>query len=291
MSKSYTKSSCNLKMVKQYLPCALLSNCIDNYMFVDIDWRSANQMASVWRLLPFGQVSVLFLYGDLHEYSTTSADTEMIKTHEAFMVGQLTKPIWLRFSGRTRLVKVQLKPSGAQQLLPMDLSELKDNPSVKLENIWGDRSRYLTEQLHDAKSDSHRVSLLNDFFKALLLPSHQQSAYIDYTLKQLHISQGNCKLMELEYKLGITGRQLERVFKSRVGLRPKDVGRFIRMNAAFSVLSAQPNTSLSNLAYQLGYFDQSHFTRDFRQLTGLLPSSLKTHSENEFLVTHGQCFK
>jgi AraC-like DNA-binding protein len=279
------------EMVKQYFPSSALSGCIDNYMFVDIDWSSAKHMASIWRLIPFGQVSILFLYGDLHGYSTEGADAVMEETYGAFMVGQLTKPIWLNFSGHTKLVKVQLKPSGAQQLLPMDLSELTDNPCIKLEDIWGNQSKYLTEQLHDANSDVGRVALLNDFFKKRLMPSNQQSAYIDYTLQQLHTSNGNCRLMELEYKLGITGRQLERVFKSRVGLRPKDIGRFIRMNAAFSVLASKPETSLTSLAYQLGYFDPAHFSKDFRQLTGLLPSKLKINNGNEFFVTHGQCFK
>jgi len=196
----------------------------------------------------------------------------------------------LRFSGHTRLVKVQLKPSAAQQLLPMNLSELTDQPCVQLESLWSNRSRFLTEQLYEAKSDLHRVSLLNSFFKQLLAPSHLQASYIDYTLQQLRSSNGNCRLTELEYKLGITGRQLERVFKSKVGLRPKDIGRFIRVNAALTALS-RPDTSISRLAYQLGYFDPAHFSRDFRQLTGLSPSSLKLNRSEEILVTHGQCFK
>lgn len=277
-------------MVKQYPPCALLSGCIDNYMFVDIDWSNV-QMASIWRLIPFGQISVLFLYGDLHGYSTNGASAEMEQTHHAFMVGQLTKPIWLSFTGHTKLIKVQLKSSGAQQLMPMDLSELTDHPCIQLEDLWGKDTKTITEQLHDADSDLHRVAILNDFFKKLLSPAHQQLAYVDYTLQQLMGSNGNYKLMELEHKLGITGRQLERVFKSRVGLRPKDISRFIRMNAAFTTLSSQPNTSLTNLAYQLGYFDPAHFSKDFRQLTGLLPSKLKAKHDNEFFVTHGKCFK
>jgi AraC-like DNA-binding protein len=278
-------------MVKQFLPCSALRACIDNYMFVDIKWSSAGEMASIWRLIPFGQVSVLFLYGDLHGYSVKSADAQMQETHRAFMVGQLTKPIWLSFSGHTKLVKVQLKPSGAQQLLPMDLSELTDNPSICLQDLWGKTSNDLTERLHEATCDAHRIAILNDFFKKRLLPLHKQSAYIDYTLQRLHSNNGNFKLMELEYKLGITSRQLERVFKSRVGLRPKDIGRFIRMNAAFATLSERPNLSLTNLAYQLGYFDLAHFSKDFRQLTGLSPSQLKSSNSNEYFVTHGQCFK
>jgi AraC-like DNA-binding protein len=278
-------------MVKKYPPCSALKNCIDHYMMVDIDWSKTHQLASIWRLIPFGQLSVLFLYGDLHGYSTEGASSPMATTQGAFMVGQLTKPIWLSFSGHTRLVKVQLKPSGAQQLLPMDLSELTDNPCIDLENLWGNQSRYLTDQLYSASSDHQRITLLDNFFKSMLLPSNQQSAYIDYTLQQLHISNGNCRLMALEYKLGITGRQLERVFKSRVGLRPKDIGRFIRMNAAFDVLSAQPDMPLTTLAYQLGYYDPAHFSKDFSQLTGLLPSKLKVLSKDEFWVTHGQCFK
>lgn len=259
-------------------------------MFVDIDWSNV-QMASIWRLIPFGQISVLFLYGDLHGYSTNGASAEMEQTHHAFMVGQLTKPIWLSFTGHTKLIKVQLKSSGAQQLMPMDLSELTDHPCIQLEDLWGKDTKTITEQLHDADSDLHLVAILNDFFKKLLSPAHQQLAYVDYTLQQLMGSNGNYKLMELEHKLGITGRQLERVFKSRVGLRPKDISRFIRMNAAFTTLSSQPNTSLTNLAYQLGYFDPAHFSKDFRQLTGLLPSKLKAKHDNEFFVTHGKCFK
>ncbi|ADY53201.1 transcriptional regulator, AraC family [Pseudopedobacter saltans DSM 12145] len=276
-------------MVKQIDPCPLLNNCIDNYMFVDIDWSNNKHIDSIWRLIPFGQISALFLYGDLHGYSD-HGDSPLISTPRSFIVGQLTKPLWLSFSGHTRLVKIQFKPAGAQQLIHINLSELTNNPCIPLENLWGYHTDFLLEQLHDADSDNERAELLNKFFIKRLSPSNLQATYIDYTLQQLYRNNGSYKLQHLEQKLGISGRQLERIFKSHVGLKPKDISRSIRMNTALTLLCNKPETSLSNLAYELGYYDPAHFSKDFSQLTGLLPSKLKNKPQKELVVTHGKCF-
>ncbi|WP_299568331.1 helix-turn-helix domain-containing protein [uncultured Pedobacter sp.] len=95
----------------------------------------------------------------------------------------------------------------------------------------------------------------------------------------------------MEHQLGISGRQLERVFKKRVGLTPKDINKFIRINSALTTLKARPQTSLSELGYMLEYYDLPPFSKDFSQLTGFLPSKIGATLRNEVIVTHGKCFK
>jgi hypothetical protein len=65
-------------------------------MLVDINWQDSASLASVWRLIPYGKVSMLFLYGDSHEYNLIGSTEPMLKTRQVFMVGQLTQLIWLK---------------------------------------------------------------------------------------------------------------------------------------------------------------------------------------------------
>lgn len=273
-----------------YLPQASLAQYIDHYMMVDIDWKTNSSMSDVWRLIPFGQISMLFLYGDLHEYSLRNAEEEMKTTPRSFIVGQLRKPIWLKFQGHTRLTKVQFKPAGIQRIMTYQMDEFTDLPCIALEDIWGKQANQVLESVFEAPDDLSRVEVLNRFFSQKLLPETAQEAYVEHTLSQLYQSTGSCRLANLEQQLGITGRQLERIFRAKVGLSPKEVGRFIRLNAAFTRLNKNPDQSLSNLAYELGYFDPAHFSKDFTRLTGLSPSRLKKKATGEFYVTHGKCF-
>ena len=73
-------------------------------MLVDINWQVSDSLASVWRLIPYGKVSMLFLYSDSHEYNLIGPTGPMLKARQAFMVGQLTQLIWLKFTGHTRLI-------------------------------------------------------------------------------------------------------------------------------------------------------------------------------------------
>ncbi|WP_207532661.1 AraC family transcriptional regulator [Desertivirga arenae] len=279
-----------MNTAKIYLPKGSLSAYIDHYMMVDIDWNAETLLSDVWRLIPFGQISILFLYGDPHHYSLRNAEEEMRVTPRSFVVGQLRNPIWLKFQGHTRLTKVQFKPAGIQRIMAYQMDELTDLPCIALEDIWGKQANEVPESLHEAEDDLARVKILDKFFIGKLLPKSPQEAYVEHTLSQLYQSTGNYRLADLEQQLGITGRQLERIFRAKVGLSPKEIGRFIRLNTAFSRLNKDPDLSLSKLAYELGYFDPAHFSKDFTSLTGLSPSRLKKKSTAEFYVTHGKCF-
>ena len=273
-----------------FKPSPALAPFIENYMIVDIDWRQTPEKSSIWRLIPFGQVSMLFLLGDAHGYNLTGPEETMRETQNAFMVGQFTKPIWLKFSGHTHLIKIQFKPSGIQQLIPVDMKEFTNVPSIELEALWGNSVNFLIEQLYNTKSDVAKINILDQYLEHKLLPQNPQADYIDFTIEQLKINKGNLNVGALENKLGISSRHLERLFLKRVGLSPKELSKIIRLNYAFSYLKTAPDQTLTNLSYEAGYYDQSHFSRDFKTITGISPSKLVSHKSSELFVTHGKCF-
>lgn len=273
-----------------YEPGPLLSRYIDNFMLVDINWKEATQEHSVWRLIPFGQVSMLFLFGDAHQYNLEGPQYEMRQTSRAFMVGQLTRPIWLKFSGHTRLIKIQFKSAGVHQLLPFNMQEFTNEPSLDLEAVWGAPVNLLLEKLYHAQTDEQRIADMKHFLEERILQPSEMIDYVYFTIGQLKLNRGNISIQTMEKRLGISGRHLERLFRTKVGLSPKELSKIIRLNHALQELKADAGTSLFSLSHATGYYDQAHFSRDFKSIADVAPSRLLSEPSSELFVTHGKCF-
>jgi AraC-like DNA-binding protein len=71
---------------------------------------------------------------------------------------------------------------------------------------------------------------------------------------------------------GLGKRQLQRLFNEYVGVSPKWVINRYRLHEAVAQLQSGQPVAWSELALELGYFDQSHFIRDFRRLLGRTPA-------------------
>jgi len=73
-------------------------------------------------------------------------------------------------------------------------------------------------------------------------------------------------------QVGCDYKQLERSFLAVIGLRPKFVARLMRFAAVFDSLNtASPDVWLQ-AAFDSGYYDQAHFTKEFKAFTGVPPS-------------------
>ena len=74
--------------------------------------------------------------------------------------------------------------------------------------------------------------------------------------------------------LGLGRRQLERQTKAILGLSPKRFQRLVRFQNALSIAMNGDASHIADLAQQAGFYDQSHFARDTRELAGVTMSSL-----------------
>ena len=70
---------------------------------------------------------------------------------------------------------------------------------------------------------------------------------------------------------GVSVRSLQRMFTREVGIGPKEVIRRFRLQEAAERLLRHPEDASSQIALDLGYFDQAHFTRDFKAVVGVPP--------------------
>ena len=72
-----------------------------------------------------------------------------------------------------------------------------------------------------------------------------------------------------QYK--ISERQFQRRFKNQVGISPKKFQRIIRFEKALDILTKSNYGQLTQVAYETGYVDQSHFIKDFSAFSGMSP--------------------
>ena len=69
-----------------------------------------------------------------------------------------------------------------------------------------------------------------------------------------------------------TARHLERQFNQQIGISPKEFINLTRFNKAFEKLQRGGKQTLSNIAWEFGYYDNAHFTNDFKRYTGKAPT-------------------
>ncbi len=84
---------------------------------------------------------------------------------------------------------------------------------------------------------------------------------------------GRRPVAEIARRAGWGRRQLERAFRSGVGVTPKTLSRVIRFQNLLRLAGRDAGASWADLAARCGYADQAHLAREFRELAGVTPAS------------------
>jgi transcriptional regulator GlxA family with amidase domain len=116
------------------------------------------------------------------------------------------------------------------------------------------------------------VGALDHLLSVHAIAAAGRDPVVDAALATLARSGGAMAVRDLAARAGLSTRQLERRFRRQVGLPPKPMAGIMRLQQAFTLLAAGSAPPLTEVAHRCGYFDQSHFIRDFRRVAGLPPS-------------------
>ena len=82
--------------------------------------------------------------------------------------------------------------------------------------------------------------------------------------------QGNLKL-GTDLDLGISQRQLRRLFQFYIGDNLKTFQKVVRFQALIRAKPSLQSLRENRLYFDLGYYDQAHFIKEFKTLYGLTP--------------------
>ncbi|MFF1816812.1 AraC family transcriptional regulator [Kribbella sp. NPDC058245] len=182
-----------------------------------------------------------------------------------------TRAVEFGYPPRTRSVGVHLKPWGLAPLLLMPAAELCDRP-VTIEQVWGRPAvAELRDRLATAAGPHEMLTLLEEELRRRLRET-AGLGLVRHTSKVIAATNGAVAIGDLSMAAGVSTTHLAQRFKELVGVTPKRLARTQRF--ATTVLAINPAVPIDwgDVAARAGYFDQAHFTHEFRAFTGLTPT-------------------
>jgi AraC-like DNA-binding protein len=168
----------------------------------------------------------------------------------------MTRPLHLTESARA--FGVRFRPGWAAAIIGMPLAPLTDQ-RVEIGTL-----QTLANQIAEAKDDRAREALLRAWTERRATPDKRVIAAIDVITR----SGGRASIDDVAATGCATRQHLARLFAHHVGVSPKVFARVTRFRRA---LRLGRTRSGSELAAELGYFDQSHLIDEFREFAGTTP--------------------
>jgi AraC-like DNA-binding protein len=241
-------------------------------LYVDRLWWSHRAVASTTRehVLPSGKAQlVIALHGEPIAWSAGNRDE--FHTWTAGVVHGPQASYFL--SGpkpRGSVMGVSFRPGAAGALLGVPAEQLADR-HVTIEELWGARGTDVRERLVNATTPEAAFMLLEEALVARLRHPLLLHPAVAHALRECTLGLPQKRVTQIQRETGYSAKHFIALFRSAVGLTPKQYLRIQRFENVLRTLAAGPPGTLCDVAVATGYADQSHLTREFRELAGITP--------------------
>jgi AraC-like DNA-binding protein len=167
---------------------------------------------------------------------------------------------------------VHFKPWGISPFVDMPATELRDR-WVPVDAVWQRSVDRIRNQLGDVASATETLRVLEEELRSRLVEAPSRGLdLVQHTGGRLETSHRAVPVGALADAAGVSGNHLATQFKSHVGVTPKRVARIYRFARLILSVDALRPVDWSELALTAGYFDQAHFSREFKDFTGHTPT-------------------
>ena len=96
---------------------------------------------------------------------------------------------------------------------------------------------------------------------------------IDFALQRIYSRYDLIRVADVAEELGISRRHFQKMFNRSAGTSPKSFHRNARFQHTIKQLILDRQSDYLPYALSSGYYDQSHFIKDFQFFTGTTPTS------------------
>jgi AraC-like DNA-binding protein len=211
------------------------------------------------------------------------SDVVIVGEAAPHVAGPATTTQHVRIPAGTPVVGIRFRPGAARAAFGCDANELRDS-DPELAAVCGSAARALADSLNRARDANDPASALRaaleSWTRTRIAERIDRDADALRAARRLVIDR-SATVRDVARDFGWSERRLHREITATCGYGPKTLQRILRLQRALRASRAGVATrppslapTLSRLAFDAGYADQAHMTREFRDLTGFTPRQL-----------------
>ena len=229
---------------------------------------------SPFRVLPDTCVELFVNYTD-QDQTITVNNNIIVKQPRSFIISRMSRYMDVQGHSWPGCIAICFFPGAAFHFFQIPMNEVSDM-MIGLDDLWKNIAKEMEERVTGAGNSEERVLIIQQYLLKQLAKQKERDRTIEHWLWQVNFFKGQLTVAELSRKVNISERQLGRRFNHSIGLSPKEFTRVNRFIHSLTHLKKYPSISLTEVAYESGYYDQAHFIHDCKKYTGLTPGELTT---------------
>lgn len=254
----HQRQSAELYQLRRYFPDPALAELIEQFWLVDWDLRG--QAAHIQQNLPDPNFHLFVSNG------------------KVTMPGPVSKSYSYEMQGKGQIIGVKFALGALAEKLNFKPADFIDR-QIDVQQIFNlDTSRLLSE-LSAANSDQQIVAILQSCFLPFAIRPSLQRTRVRQLVELIKQHSDITRVELLSERSEISVRAIQRCFLRYLGINPKWLIRKYRLHQALELLEQQ-SVEVADLVGSLGYTDQSHLIRDFKEFLGLTPAAYNLHPED-----------
>ena len=202
----------------------------------------------------------------------------VIEPERAYIAGIPSACYTRELKGSGRAHSIKLLPGMATTLLPGAAKDYTDKERPLADIFDAHEVQELQQHILNSTSEEQRREYFERFLTTHMTSPrdahHRAQRYVELiqnTPEIIHVE-------ALAKQVHESVRTLQRLFTAHVGVSPKWVIKRYRLHEAAEQLETNPDKSVAEIAQELGYFDQAHFSNEFKTFTGESPSHYQSRT-------------
>ena len=187
------------------------------------------------------------------------------------LYGQTIRPFELKFKDPFVFIAYFFYPHALKPLFGINSPEITEG-YLDVMLLKHARDANLEDRLLAAPLLNRRLELIDQYILKMATQKAICDEKIVFATSRLRKSNGLYGLGDLKKELHTTERSFQRLFESNIGIAPNLYRRICQFQFAFQQVNQKKVPKLTDIAYDSGFADQSHFIRVFKAFTGLTPN-------------------
>jgi AraC-like DNA-binding protein len=172
-------------------------------------------------------------------------------------------------AANTTIIAYFFKPFALASMFNVAAAELKE--PVELNTIMPHETNALRTQLAYAATTKKKTGILDNLLVQQLQQHERECMIIQYATDKIMLDPAINSLAAILKELSLTERTFQRIFKKYVGITFSQYRRICQFQLSFTQVRTKSFDKLTDVAFDNGFADQSHFIRSFKEFTELTP--------------------